>query len=58
VPIVHQCSHPDCETLTMGEFCVEHEPNERLTGVLRNLDDALEAAIDALHGAPSARASS
>lgn len=26
MPIVHECSEPGCEILTMGEYCVEHEP--------------------------------
>jgi hypothetical protein len=25
VPVVRVCSFPDCSTLTMGEFCLEHE---------------------------------
>jgi hypothetical protein len=25
VPIVHECARQGCETLTMGEFCLEHE---------------------------------
>jgi hypothetical protein len=25
VPMVHPCSAPQCSTLTMGAFCVEHE---------------------------------
>ncbi|HXH97330.1 MAG TPA: hypothetical protein VNH40_08990 [Gaiellaceae bacterium] len=25
MPIVHPCSRPDCQTLTMGELCLEHE---------------------------------
>lgn len=25
MPIVHPCARPGCETLTMGEFCVDHE---------------------------------
>jgi hypothetical protein len=25
VPIVHHCARPDCQTLTMGELCLEHE---------------------------------
>lgn len=25
MPIVHPCAHPGCETLTMGELCLEHE---------------------------------
>jgi hypothetical protein len=25
VAIVHPCSRPDCQTLTMGELCLEHE---------------------------------
>jgi hypothetical protein len=26
--IVHECSAENCRTLTMGQFCVEHEQNE------------------------------
>ncbi len=25
MPSVHPCTRSDCETLTMGEFCLEHE---------------------------------
>ena len=25
VPMVHLCARPDCETLTMGTLCLEHE---------------------------------
>jgi hypothetical protein len=25
VPIVHACAREDCEVLTMGDFCLEHE---------------------------------
>jgi hypothetical protein len=25
VPLVHPCSRPGCETLTMGVLCLEHE---------------------------------
>ena len=25
VPSVHPCTRSDCETLTMGELCLEHE---------------------------------
>jgi hypothetical protein len=25
MPIVHECMHPGCRTLTMGELCLEHE---------------------------------
>jgi hypothetical protein len=24
--MVHPCTAPECGTLTMGDFCVEHEP--------------------------------
>ena len=58
VPIVHPCTHPDCETLTMGDLCVEHESNGQLDAILRNLDGALEAAIEALQTAPTAQTSS
>jgi hypothetical protein len=25
VPLVQPCAFPDCSSLTMGEFCIEHE---------------------------------
>jgi hypothetical protein len=25
MPVVHPCSYPDCETLCMGDLCIEHE---------------------------------
>lgn len=25
MPVVQTCSFPECSTLTMGEFCLEHE---------------------------------
>jgi hypothetical protein len=28
VPSVHPCTRSDCETLTMGEFCLEHEQRD------------------------------
>ena len=28
MPIVRPCAHPDCRTLTMGEYCIEHECDE------------------------------
>jgi len=40
VPMVHPCTRPGCEMLTMGELCVEHErqrdsrARERLRRVL------------------------
>jgi hypothetical protein len=40
VPIIQQCTDPDCPILTMGDLCLDHEhaarvahPNSRLTGV-------------------------
>ena len=29
MPLVHQCAHDGCVILTMGEFCIEHEPLAR-----------------------------
>jgi hypothetical protein len=28
MPIVHSCAKPDCETLTMGRLCLEHEQQD------------------------------
>jgi hypothetical protein len=25
MPIIHQCTDPDCPILTMGDLCLEHE---------------------------------
>jgi hypothetical protein len=25
MPIVHECTAPDCHVLTMGAYCLEHE---------------------------------
>lgn len=26
MPLVQECSHAGCSTLTMGPYCIEHEP--------------------------------
>jgi hypothetical protein len=31
VPIVHSCNWQDCGVLTMGEYCIEHEHQHRLS---------------------------
>lgn len=31
MPIVHPCAKPDCETLTMGTLCLEHEQQHDLS---------------------------
>ena len=28
MPLVHPCARPDCETLTMGTLCLEHEQQD------------------------------
>ena len=40
MPIIHQCTDPDCPILTMGDLCLDHEhaapvaqPNSRFTSV-------------------------
>jgi hypothetical protein len=40
VPVVRICSSPECSTLTMGEFCLEHEP------VLSCPDSVLEPDLE------------
>jgi hypothetical protein len=34
VPMVHPCARPECETLTLGTLCLEHE-QEEAAGSLR-----------------------
>ncbi len=41
--MVHTCALPDCETLTMGEYCLDHEPADR-----RNQQQAARARGGAL----------
>jgi hypothetical protein len=43
VPIVHECATPDCETLTIGEFCLACE--ERRADDAPSLVDELTEAI-------------
>jgi hypothetical protein len=31
MPIVHPCTRSGCETLTMGEFCLEHEQQSEVS---------------------------
>jgi hypothetical protein len=28
MPIIRPCAHRDCQILTMGEFCIEHEGDD------------------------------
>ena len=35
VPIVHPCARPDCETLTMGALCLEHEQQRETSRAMR-----------------------
>jgi hypothetical protein len=31
MPMVHACARDDCHVLTMGRFCLEHEPPRKRT---------------------------
>jgi len=31
VPMVHECARPGCDTLTMGELCLDHERESEAT---------------------------
>ena len=31
MPIIQQCTDPDCPILTMGDLCLEHEHADRAT---------------------------
>ncbi len=35
--MVHVCTRPGCETLTMGEYCLDHEQQEDLRVRVRRL---------------------
>jgi hypothetical protein len=35
VPLVHPCSRPGCETLTMGVLCLEHEQQRDMSVAMR-----------------------
>lgn len=37
MPIVHPCGCPGCNVLTMGEFCLDHEPRPAGSGRTRIL---------------------
>ncbi len=39
MPIVHECASEDCKVLTMGEFCLDHEPRDE------QLESALTASV-------------
>ena len=35
MPLVHPCGRKGCGVLTMGEYCIEHEPPRREAVALR-----------------------
>jgi hypothetical protein len=53
VPMIHPCSRPECETLTMGEFCLEHEqqPDMPMTVRVRRFLPRLATASSLLAAA-------
>jgi hypothetical protein len=55
VPMVHPCSHPGCETLTMGSLCLEHEREptlrKRLQRALPRIATATMVVAAAVAGA-------
>jgi AmiR/NasT family two-component response regulator len=45
VPLLHRCSHAGCPSLTLGAWCVEHEPPHRLKVLVVGADpDLVDAA--------------
>jgi hypothetical protein len=59
VPLLRRCSHPGCPSLTLGAWCVEHEPPHRIK-VLVVGDDAdlvATACEGAAHAWPDAEIS-
>jgi len=53
MPMVHSCSWRDCGSLTMGEFCVEHEQRQKQLKDrrLQRLSSAAAVALVAMVGA-------
>jgi hypothetical protein len=57
VPMVHPCARPECETLTMGALCLEHEQQQdvrlrtRLERLLPRLTTASALVAAAAAGA-------
>jgi hypothetical protein len=50
VPIVHPCSSPECSTLTMGRFCLEHEALAAGSAPARSRTVAFAALVVATAG--------
>jgi hypothetical protein len=50
MPLVHPCSEPGCSTLTIGDFCLEHEQlaQERLARRMVALSRRFRAPAAAL----------
>lgn len=42
--IVHECSAKNCRTLTMGQFCVEHEKTDVFEDLLAREVESCDAA--------------
>ena len=56
VPIIHECSEPGCNVLTMGDYCVEHEQERRAaparsTSAACSLQDGVAVEARATAGA-------
>lgn len=58
MPIVHECSLPDCRTLTMGDVCLEHERRRELEPrqPVRRLASKVLLPVVALAGAAAGAA--
>jgi hypothetical protein len=59
--LVHRCDAPGCETLTMGRFCVAHEPSiparSRAQRIRRRVQTPILAVVLALLGVVAGRLS-
>jgi hypothetical protein len=54
MPIVHPCSVAECNTLTMGHYCLEHEPPPADAAPARSRSVALAAVVGATAGIAAA----
>jgi hypothetical protein len=54
MPIVHPCSAAECNTLTMGPYCLEHEQPAADAPPTRSRSVALAALVGATAGIAAA----
>jgi hypothetical protein len=46
MPIVHECTAPDCHVLTMGVYCLEHENVEERESLIAALAPTEQPSVE------------